>query len=116
MSLKDFLAGTLVEEDIQALGFKDSDDCEVVVTLEEGRVNPDGPYTLVTLDGLKEALAGEDTMFLSNVRNYHHHFQRANGTVASRAPQALRETYFSEYIEATNTRLGRRGGHNKRRV
>ena len=109
MSLRDFLAGTLVEEDIQALGFKDSDDCEVVVTLEEGRVNPDGPYMLVTLDGLEEALAGEDTLFLTNVRNYHHHFQRAKNMVASKAPQEEREKYFDDFIAATNARLGRRG-------
>ena len=113
MSLSDFLAGTLVEADIQALGFEDSDDCEVVVTLEGGRVNPDGPYTLVPTDDLTEALAGEDTMFLTNVREYHHQFQRANGVVASRAPQALRETYFGDFIAATNTRLVRRGGRRK---
>ena len=109
MSLRDFLAGTLVEADVQAPGFQDSDDCEVVVTLEEGRVNPDGPYMLVTLDGLEEALAGENTLFLINVRNYHHHFQRATGAVASRAPREEREKYFDDFIAATNARLGRRG-------
>ena len=113
MSLRYFLAGTLVEEDIQALGFRDSDDCEVVVTLEQGKVDPDGPYTLVSLDGLEEALAGEDTLFLTNVRAYHHQFQRTNGTVASKAPREEREKYFDDFIAATNARLGRRGGHRK---
>ena len=114
MSLRDLLAGTLVEADIQALGFKDSDDCEVVVTLEGGRVNPDGPYLLVTLGNLEEALAGEDTLFLTNVRSYHHDFQRAKGTVASKAPREEREEYFDSFIEVTNKRLGRYGSRGKR--
>ena len=114
MSLRDLLAGTLVEADIQTLGFEDSYDCEVVVPLEGGNINPDGPYTLVTLDDLEEALAGEDVVYLTNVRNYHHHFQYAHNVVASKAPLSLRETFFSDYIEATNIRLRRRGGQKKR--
>lgn len=108
MTLRAFLAGKLVERDVQALGFEDTADCEVVVGVRGNRIDPDGPYALVTLGALEEALSGETAMFLTNIRNYHHHFQRAHAMVAAAAPVEMRETFFDAFIDAANARLARR--------
>ena len=108
MTLREFLTGELTESDVQALGFENTADCKIVVDLENGRIDPDGPCTLVTLDHLRGALAGEKTMFFTKVRNYRH-FQREHYILARGAPAETGERFFDAFVDATNTRLTRQG-------